>query len=444
MANWALDFQTRNNIDPAKIALRAKYGIHVRKSGGEIEATFVGAPCHYQDSQGQWQAIDTTLRRNTVSNKWYAPGVPVDISDSDGSVSIYGGSWAHKTSRVGIWDSRKKTFAKAWDIPELGAVDGDSFVRSGKGWEYRQRVTESGLREELTLFQKPSISLPANTWLVLETYVPGLSAMADGEKAEWVTDGMQFPLPGARDSSGIGIQSVLPCKRWKIGNYLYTGIQAEILERAVYPVVVDPDFTSGTADAEIYCINSAWATARSTSGGYISNTNWITPTAEWNGSLYTVARAHLLFDTSSAGAAAIVTDAKITMTVIQVIGNPTYTICVVKHDWSGQNPISDANRETVYDAALAATLDDADLGSVSGLTAGQTLTSGSLSTAWVSKTGTTYYSLLDKTHDYLNSAPTANAGTDFASADHATASYRPKFTVLYYYPHHRTLLGVGT
>src|SRR5574343_452469 len=106
MANWAADFELRNNIDPAKIVKRARHGIHVQK-GGEIEATFVGAPCHYQDSKGQWQPIDTTLKLNTVTNKYYVPGVAVDLAP-DGVASVYGQAWQHKTTRVGVWNPTKK------------------------------------------------------------------------------------------------------------------------------------------------------------------------------------------------------------------------------------------------------------------------------------------------------------------------------------------------
>jgi hypothetical protein len=430
MANWAADFELRNNIDPAKIVKRAKHGIHVQK-GGEIEATFVGAPCHYQDSKGSWQPIDTALRLNTVSNKYYVPGVAVDIG-SDGVASVYGKSWQQKTTRVGIWNPTKKTFAKAWDIPELGAVDGDSFVRSGKGWEYRQRVTESGLKETLTLFTKPSISIPSGSYVVLETYVPGLSAYPDGGLAEWSESGMWFPLPSARDSSGSLMP--LPCKRWKAGNYLYTGISAETFDSAVYPLVVDPDFVGGSADGYVAGGSASWSTARTTSTWYDTGSDVIIVGSLKDGANYYAYRGFVLFDSSTIPDAATITAASLTLTVKEDLTSADdCDVQIIKQSWASQNPLSDANREAAYDNCLSGTADDSVWRNTSGVVVNTPYTSGALSVAWPSKTGITYYSLRSS-RDYAGTTPTGPGRCVLFSARTTTASYRPTLTVTYTIP----------
>jgi hypothetical protein len=443
MANWVRDFLT-NNPDKAGWAVhkRAQHSLHLRRPDGIIEAHFAGAPMHH-NALGDWQSLDTALVYNPSGDDYGAPGLRPRLKLDRTNIV---GAYSQRTMRVGLFDTSAMSFASKVTLP-TGHVEDDCVVSSGSWWEHRIRLTETGLRETLTIFSKQTIAgAKANDWLVLDTIITGRS-FADGElTAGDDFEGYKFPLPKAHDSS-FGLGSLAPCKRWAKtisgAQHVFTGIPLSWLATAVYPVIIDPDYSEFTADGFIYGQNASFATARSTVTYFDNTYSEVYVSTYLNAGQYVVQRGFWKFNTSTIGARNIVTQVNGKYTISSVGGTPYQKVYLHDYDWSANDPITAPNCPTSYAGALTST-QDALWKDTTGLSVGTQYASSNLNTSWVNKSGNTYYAMLCDS-DLNSAAPLGINAANIASQNHTTAGYRPILTVLYRLPlpKYRSLLGVG-
>jgi hypothetical protein len=445
MANWVRDFlETHPDLAARPVYKRAKHSIHHLRADGLIEANFTGKPCHYLDG-GLWKPIDTALVLDARTNLYGAPGIPVKISP-EGLVSIDGQTYSQKTASIGVFDAlaTSKAFSEVLKLP-APLVRDDTLIREDGIYRHELRLIEDGLRETLTLLEFPKdVTGKSRDLFVIETATTGISLADTADQKEFAAAGMQFSPARAWDAKGVEA----PVKRIVKGGMVYTGIPLEWLATAVYPVVVDPDFAAGTADGFVEGTSTTWATARSTATS-LDNTYLylLISSANSYGTFY-VRRGFLVFDTSAIGAGSTVTQANLNLTAVYDNSSTDQDIQIVKCDWSGTNPLSSANKDTAFDNALASALDDSIWRNSAGMSLNTPYTSGNLSTAWISKTGSTYYALRGSLDAASQPASPTFDVVGVGSQDNSTAGYRPVLTVLYsaaateVVPR-RALLGVG-
>jgi len=393
MANWA---KLQEDTIGLPVYKRAKHGIHFQRSDGQIQANFSGKPCHYLDS-GLWKPIDTRLLK--LPDGFYGCAhSPVRVH-ADGRVKVTGSDYAQFTKLPGS---------------PIGKADGDRIIREFAGGYQELFVTEDGFREVITVL-KPTFPL--------EKFI--------GKSSGKLPSAYKANPQTAMDANGD--MYVITADTKAFGGWL---------DKAVYPVVIDPDFAGGAADNCIRGQNATWATARSTAssilGGYLRTGTQAYEPPTFN--LYFVNRSFVLFDTSTIGAGSTVTQVnlKLTPQIDVTDAGFEFDVQIVKQDWSSQNPITTGNMDAAYDGCLAGDADDSILSNTADLVVNTTKTSGNLATAWVSKTGTTYYSLRGS-NDYNNVPPEKNTSGDqqyfqFYDISAATESYRPVLTVTYTVP----------
>jgi len=202
--------------------------------------------------------------------------------------------------------------------------------------------------------------------------------------------------------------------------------------------VVDPTLTqeSGSGDGFVSGNDATYATARSTSTAF--NTTAGVTIGQWTG--FTIYRAFVSFDTSSIPDSAVISQVNMILTCATDESTTDFDVQIVKQDWSAQDPIAAGNREAAYDNCLAGTADSSIWRNTSGLVVNTQYTSGNLSTAWVSKTGSTYYSLRSSL-DFAGTEPATNDRVQLGAQENATASYRPQLVVVYTVPSaHRPII----
>ena len=382
MANWA---KLQEQLTGLPVVKRAKHSIHFDKGNGEIVANFSGKPCHYQDTDGLWKPIDTKLL--LLPDGFYgSPHSDVKIH-KDGRVKA--GGYQQKSALV--------------DAKE-GVVDGDKIVREFKFGTQYLYMKEDGFRQE-TVITRPPTTAEAKYLIASESgELPSkykrsdITAVdADGAVHEFVNLG-QF-------------------KKW--------------LDSAAYPVTIDPDFAGNVTDCYIGGANKNYATASSTST-VLANTGILNPSQSLAGNTYYVQRSFISFDTSSIGDDDTVTQVNLKMVIKEDGSNTDYDVQIVKYDWSqlASDLSNTTYRETAYDGALAGDADDNIWRNTAGININTQYTSGNLSTAWVNKTGVTYYALRSS-GDKDGIAPTGLSYVYLYSQSETTESYRPVLSVTY-------------
>lgn len=417
MANWVRDFLAKNpDVAARQIVRRASHALHTRREDGKIEAFFTSAPMHYLDDHDQWQPLDTEPQFDGVC--WRCPGLGVTI-DPDGTVRL--GKYSQLTRRVGLFRPSTLSLLGALDV-SLGTKQGDALVAEGDWWRIERRITEVGYREWLTLKALPDVETRAGDYLVLETVVTGVS-LPNG----WVEDKYDIaahwsPAPTAWAANG----NEIACRRYWRDGVLYTGIPVEALAKATHPITIDPDFTGNTGDAYVYSYSTDYATARSTAYAHYSNVVYGYAGQYKYGADYYVYRSILKFDTSSIPDAATITGVTMRQTVYD--DSPVdFDIQIVKCNWSAWDPISASNRTNCFQCVRDAALDAVWQNTI-GLVVGTEYTSQALDTAWVSKTGFTYYGLRSS-RDASATEPTGEERLAVYSAD--DSSHKPVLVVLY-------------
>jgi len=430
VANWVRDFLERN--PSAQIIKRARHALHVREGGRNV-AYITGIPCHYWDG-AEWQPLDTEPQWDGVH--WRCPGLDVTIA-ADGTVRL--GDYGQLTRRVGLFRPSSMQLLGTRNVP-LGSRVGDALVAEGDWWRVERRITEIGYREWLTLKEQPSIpQAKAGDFLVLETVVTGVS-LPNG----WVDDKYDIsthwsPAPVAWDANG----QPLTCRRYWRDGVLYTGIPVTELAGAIYPIVIDPDFAGDTADGAIWGANASYEIARTTAYSW-SSASYCLNTRTWLNAKYYVDRAFLKFDTSSIGGDATVTQVNFKGTVAELAqADGAFDVVIHKCNWSAQDPLSNGNKEAAFDNAFSAAQDDSIWLNTSGKSANTQYTSGNLNTAWINKTGATYYALRTS----LDVDDTTPAGSNWCSpysANETTEAYRPVLVVAYEAGGPPAITGTGT
>lgn len=428
MANWVADHLAQHpDMAALPVYKRARHSLHLQRPDGLIVAQFTGAPCHYLDDALGWQPLDTRLRQ--IGNEYGAPGLATRIT-LDGGVRL--DRTAHRQRTVGfvILDALTgKVKSRLLSLP-AGRLDGENVVRESGPFRHVARVTETGLRETLTIAQ-PLSGNAASEWAMLETQVSGHDWPDGWLDAAPVVPGVTFRQPLCVDAAGDVFAARWYARKEGSRQFLLTGVPLAWLAGAAYPVVLDPDYAAEASDARVYGGSATYATARST-----STNSYTTSQAEQLGQTWTSKGGYLIhrhfhkFDTSSIPGGSTVTQANLTLVVTIDYSTTDFDVVIIKQDWSGQDPIAAGNREAAYDNCLSGTPDDNIWRNTLGLSINTQYTSGNLSTSWVTVAGSTYYSLLSN-RDRNGDVPGGNELVTAAMSENATSTYRPFLTVIY-------------
>jgi len=374
MANWA---KLQEQLTGLPVVKRAKHSIHFDKGNGQIVANFSGKPCHYQDTDGLWKPIDTRLLLG-ADGFYGCPHSPVKVKP-DGRVKVTGSDYSQFSELPGR---------------PIGRVDGDKIVREFPGGYQELFVTEDGFREVITVI-KPTF--PIEKFLARQS-----GTLPSIYKAHART---------AVDANGDMFEITSDTKAF--GNWL---------NKAAYPVTIDPDFAGASGDHTIYADDAVYATAHATADKEITFDLYTGQML--SGGLYYVYRSVLGFDTSSIGTNTI-SQVNLKLTVHYEQSATDFDVQIVKYDWDGIT-----NIDALFDGVLAADQDDNIFCNTAGKSVNTQYTSGNLSTTWVDKSGVTYYGLRSSL-DVAETAPSGNDRFVLYDSSATTESYRPVLVVTY-------------
>jgi hypothetical protein len=187
------------------------------------------------------------------------------------------------------------------------------------------------------------------------------------------------------------------------------------------------NFVCGTDDGAVWGTSATYNTARTTSVAYgVSGTSASLGQTAGFGCY----RIFVLFDTSSIGTTNIVSQVNMKLTAHLDYSDTDFDVTIVKQDWSGQFPLSDANREAAFDGCLAGSADSNIWRNTSGISLNTTYTSGNLDTSYIAREGTTFYSIISA-RDKAGTQPSGNEFINIYNQEMTTAGYRPVLTVVY-------------
>ena len=392
MTTWLADFAQKNDLDPSKL-VRYRGGVGIR-DGRQTIAHFVGHPVHYFDNK-EWKPI--TLAHNN--------------GQFEGSNFGWNGYAVTHKGRV-LYQPNSVTFNGVahplnffLDAPNHRLI---AYV-AGVG-EYQILYTEKGVKEKLIIPE------PLDGLLTFQ-----VSHVAKPPKELYKTE---RHVTGRDDLKG--------------DSYLLTLDMPRGME-------IDPDYSGTTGDGYIYGTHATvYATARSTSSNSIITGDSMV-LGQSNSPEYRVYDAYLKIDTSGIPDADDISQVNLTMTPGGDSSTVDFDVVIRKQNWSAQDPIAAGTREAAYDGCLAATSDDSIWRNTNGIVSGTSDTSGNLSTAYVSKTSYTYYSLISS-RTISATTPTSTEYITVYTQEHTTAGYRPVLTVVHASAgggRFLSLLGVG-
>ena len=388
MNTWLADFIEKTDLNRYPVAMRTRGGIGFQV-GSVVVSSFVGHPIHYRDGR-EWKPI--TLRH------------------------------------------------------ENGQFEGSRFGWNGFAVTFRNRVlfqpesvTFNGVVRPLKFFRDENRMV---------AYVPGVGTYEIVFSERGVRELLTIPEPLEGVLSFQVSHAEKPRELHKHPRRLMgvDGIEGDVYTLTKdmnYPLVIDPDYSGTTDDGHTEGVNAVYATARSTSSSFSSSTTSLTG-QQLSGGTYRCYRTHYKFDTSGIPDGDIISQVNMNLTATQDSSTTDFDVKIVKQDWSGQDPLAAGNREAAYDGCLSATA-DVTWRNTSGMSINTQYTSPDMDTAWVSKTGYTYYGALSS-RDISNTAPSGNEYIILALTDHATSGYRPILTVVHAVAagkQSRSLLGVG-
>lgn len=307
-------------------------------------------------------------------------------------------------------------------------------VRAAGIFRHELVLTETGIKEQLVVLERPRNL--AGDYFVYETAVPSGVFPYGAQRGGWVAEGLHFPAGRAIDAAGRSFLLDRFVAANGEGQRVYTGLPLSVMETAAYPLVLDPtiNLSGTTADGEVRGQASAYATARSTSTSVdISSADFSVGQAYESAiPRYYVYRGFLKFDLASISAQAEVLS--VTLGLVCVSDASTladFDIQIVKQSWSGQDPLTDANRETAYDNCLAGA-EDAVWRNTSGIATGTQYISPPLDASYLTPGGLAYYGL--RSSRDKNNTPPASNGNEYiriAAANHGTPAFRPLLIVDY-------------
>jgi hypothetical protein len=422
MTTWIRDYLEKNvDMGRRAVLLRAETATHFALAPGLARAVITGAPQYFRAGRA-WRAFDLTLRED-ASGKLGADGVAIRVG-RDGLVSVVGKDyWQHSLS-VGTLTAGR--YSKLADLPR-GRPEGGRLVRETGIFRHELILIERGVEEQLVVLERP-LNL-AGEYFVYETAVPLGVFPLGALRGEWVAAGLHFPAGRAVDAVG----RIFPLERFVVGSgespRVYTGLPLSVMESAAYPLVLDPtiNLSGATADGEARGQASAYATARSTSTSLDTSSADFGVGQAYESAIprYYVYRGFLKFDLASISPQAEILSA--TMGLVCVSDASTladFDIQIVKQSWSGQDPLTDANREAAYDNCLAGA-EDAVWRNTSAIATGTQYISPPLDASYLTPGGLAYYGLRGSRDK--NNTPPASNGNEYiriASANHSTPTFR--------------------
>jgi len=389
MNTWLADFIEKTDLNRYPVALRTRGGIGFQV-GTQVISNFVGHPVHYRDGQ-EWKPI--TLRH------------------------------------------------------ENGQFEGSRFGWNGFAVTFRKRVlfqpesiTFNGVVRPLKFFREENRMV---------AYVPKIGTYEIIFSERGVRELLTIPEPLEGVLSFQVNHTEKPREMHKHPRRLMgvDGIEGDVYTLTKdmnYPLEIDPDYSGTTGDGYVLGNQFSYATARSTSSSFnITNTTMLC--GQTFVGTYEVDRAFLKMDTSGIPDGDTISQVNLNLACTTDNSTTNFDVVIRKQDWSGQDPIGAGNREAAFDGCLSASSDDNIWRNTSGMSTNTLYASGNLATAYVSKTGYTYYSLLSS-RDVSNTTPTGAEYIALATQDHGTSGYRPVLTVVHAAAATRkslALLGVG-
>jgi len=382
MNTWLENYHTETDLNRYPIALRTEGGIGYKKPNGEIVSAFVGHPVHYEENR----------QMKPITLDW----IP--------STGEFEGSWFG-------WDAIKKcpTYC-GYELYTPKAV-----IWNGIAYPLNF----------LRLENRMIADIPIGTYEIIYTE-KGMSEIVT--IPEPVEGTLEFDAP-----EQDGWDEYLYRTERKIIDGSQSGSTYNLTKDMDYPLVIDPDYASDVGDGYITGTSSSYSTARATSTSHDISSTRIYLDNSWIGGItYYVRRGVMRFDTSGIPDTDTITSVSASLWLGYKTVTSHYDVQIVKYNWSAYSPITSGNRETVFDGILAASL-DAVWKNTNDITKYTRYSSSALDTAWVSKTGYTYYGLRTST-DASASAPSHENEVGIATQEDATPSNRPYLIVTHSVP----------
>lgn len=411
MATWIEGFlESESELARLPVVARSAHSTHFELGAGVQRAVITSAPQYFRSPQG-WQAYDLQLRADAAA-RWGAPGAPAHLA-ADGSVWL--GEYQQHTRSVGVLVD--DVYTPLCTLPE-GRVAGPRLVRETIPFRHELLLTEDGVKEELHISALPD-GLEGG-YLVYETHSRGARL------------GLSFSPGSSMDAAG----RAWPLHRFEVGGVTYTGLAAEDLARAEFPLVIDPTVSYASAgDGTITGYSGSYTTAHTTSVHFDSGATELIVGQAFDTGIprFYMFRAAIKFSLASLNPLAVIYAANLRM--VCTMDESTladFGVQIVKHNWAAQDPLTNGNREAVFDACLAGTT-DAVWKNTSAITVNTQYTSAPLDVNWLTPGGTVYYSLRSS-RDAAGVIPPAN-GNEYVrlgAGAHSNVNRRPALIVDYF------------
>ena len=370
----------------------------------------------YLDTDGSWKEAD---------ENWQTDGLDGYIVKAD--------KLNHKVRLKGnggrAWYPRRNVDTEylTFGIPQYWT--GSKWNNFGfSGWSVEGKTITLNTRQNVTILVHSRWNGIKIDWVLANTSAPkrmryqvALTGITESEGVLFGADNAELGRltpTTAIDTNGLE----LACTGAYAGGYVE--FQADVTG-AVYPVTIDPDFASGASYGTVRGANATYSTAHSTAALSYVNRLYVGQTTS-----FICYRGYLKFDTSSIPDTDTVDQVILRMVALTDQSTADFDVQIVKYNWSAQDPLASGNMEAAYDGCLAANADDSIWRNTNGMSINTQYTSGNLSTAWVNKTGTTYYGLRSNL-DANATQPSALQNVILATPDDATANYRPCLIVDY-------------
>ncbi len=231
-------------------------------------------------------------------------------------------------------------------------------------------------------------------------------------------------------------QNLRNCSEVRIAKHLSDeGIEWLKKENRKYPVIIDPNYGSLAADGYIRGQNTTYSTARNTSSSADSVAESMVIGQRVQVSEYLISRSYISFDTSVLPDTAYVSQVTLTAYVTgDIFANVDFDVQIARYNWSAvQNFANATQRETAYDGCLSAAAEPNILLDTSTIgTLPDAVTSGALTTTWVSKTASTYY-CLRSSRDAAGSAPGSSilSSQEVSMGTYESGANKPILSVTY-------------
>lgn len=409
-----------------KIVKMTADSVHYKKPDGTIEANFYTAPINYQDAEGNWHPIDTTLKLKGDIYKGEGTQVSVGI---DGTIRVDGMNLTQRTSKIGYFNPDTKNFTPIAELKE-GKIEKNKFIRQTGSLRHELTLSEKGLKEDLILSEKPT-GWKSGDLMVMETQVSGMNLPQGWLEKDFRVGDLIFPAPTSEDAKHSKGETKRFVKEINGTQYLFTGVPVSWLAKASYPVVIDPNFTGHTDDGYVYGDGAIYSTARSDSVGFdisfdsstVGQYYWLIFT-----DYYLVSRNAFRFNTSTILSSVTINTVNLKLYLRSDASDTDFDVQIVDLNWSA--PITAGNREAFFENCLSGTTDQVWI-NTNGKSLDTLYTSPNLSTASVTKEGYTGY-CLRSSRDKNNNTPTGFEYVSIYSADWTgDSTYLPVLAVTY-------------